>query len=88
MTLLDHTEEKYNSICLDLRNSENTLRINVKWDGCVDIENLSNGITFAHSYKDQMDDGLRDYIHICNLKEFIEQLQEAYKLAKEKEFEV
>ncbi len=84
--LVHKVDINYPDTHLDLRNPENTLRIDIKWDGCVNIDLLHNEITFDSSLKDQNEE--RDYIHICNLQKFIDQLQEAYNRAKEIGFEV
>ena len=46
-------------------------RFSIKWDGCVDVQRLFTG----------EDDS--DYIHICELRRFIETLEGVEKLAKE-----
>ena len=84
--LIHKQDNKYPDTHLDLRNSENNLQIDITWEGCAHISMLSNGVTFDSPCEDQIKE--RDYVHICDLAEFIEQLQEAYNRAKEKGFEV
>lgn len=44
-----------------------------KWDGCCDIRRYYNGYTYED---DDVPDGEVDYIHICDLREFINFLTE------------
>ena len=53
-------------------------RYSIRWDGCVHIEHWSNGDKYTN-----IDSPNRDYLHICDLHEFIEELQELEKKAKE-----
>lgn len=58
-----------------------------KWDGCCDITVHYNGSTV---YEPTSHFGIPNYssIHICELKEFIDILNEAYKQSVNMEFEV
>lgn len=65
---------------LALSNDYKNIRITARWDGCCHIETWYNG--------DQYDKPLthpdnRDYLHVCDLREFIEQLLELEAKAKE-----
>lgn len=53
--------------CVDLANDYGDFFVNAKWDGCCHIYRYYNGDTFETG--DQKGDG--DYIHICDLREFI-----------------
>ena len=61
-------------------------QITVKWDGCCDITKHSNSSTVTHPSKDYEND--MDYIHICDLKEFIDLLEQVYENAVSKGYEV
>jgi hypothetical protein len=84
MPLLIHkVDPKYPESHLELRNPENTRSIDIKWDGCVNIRDYCNGDTCDTEASENC-----CYIHICDLKEFIAQLQEAYDRAKAINFEM
>lgn len=74
MKLHEETEHS-----LSLVNDDRNLQLIARWDGCVDIRNWANGDTVDTPVSDEM-----DYIHICELAEFINQLQELEAKAKEK----
>ena len=59
--------------------------ITVKWDGCCNIFKHSNGRTVTNPSKEPDD---VDYIHICELKEYIDMLTQVYEKALEKGYEV
>lgn len=67
----------------EFRNQEDTLRVDIKWDGCVNMWLHSNGSTVTNPIEGEV-----DYIHVCELKEFIEQLQCVLKHAEERKFEL
>lgn len=69
---INKTEENKIFI-MELVNENNDLTVRAKWDGCCDIKKYSDEVT-----KDNI-----DYIHICELQEFINNLQEVVNLAKE-----
>jgi hypothetical protein len=72
----DNGSDHYNLI---LVNDAKNLQIRCDWQGCAHIENYCNGDTV-----DTESDENRDYIHVCELEDFIAQLQEALAGAKEK----
>src|SRR3990167_10257161 len=51
-----------------------------KWDGCVDYRSYANGKGYGHECNDKCD-CYEDYIHICDIDSFIEELQELKKVA-------
>lgn len=53
------------------------LRLRIRRDGCLDIHRSFNGYTVHEA------DAEKDYLHICDLKEFIERLQFVYDQTKE-----
>jgi hypothetical protein len=55
---------------INLINEDKTIRFNLKWDGCIDLWRSYNGYTVDDINED------KDYIHICDIDEFIEQLQQ------------
>lgn len=68
----------------EFRTEDDTVRIDVKWDGCVNIWKHSNGSTVTEPLEGEI-----GYIHICDLAEFIEQLKQVYNHAlNERGFEM
>lgn len=63
-------QEKYYLECC---NERQDFHVYAKWDGCCDIHRYHNG--YIYSDKDAPIDDI-DYIHICNLREFINFLTE------------
>lgn len=64
-------QEEYYFDCINDRYGD--FYVHAKWDGCCDINRYHNGYT----YKDKnIPDADVDYIHICNLREFINFLTE------------
>ena len=55
-------------------------KVYMKWDGCVDYRWYHNGAT-VYDKNTRSDDV--DYIHICDINDMIERLQEIKKIAKE-----
>ena len=64
---------------IELTNEDKNLTMRMKWDGCVDLRMYNNGDTYERYTADNI-----DYIHICNVKEFIEEMQSAFDIAKSK----
>lgn len=56
------------------------MEINMKWDGCIDLFKYDNGYTVDDKATDEDD---VDYIHICEVKEFIARLEEVVRIAEE-----
>lgn len=71
----EHEKGEYH---LDLIDEDEKLLLTARWDGCVDIRIHSNASTVSNPLEDEV-----DYIHICDLDEFIKQLLEL-KAAREK----
>lgn len=67
---------------LSLTNEHKNFQLTARWDGCVDIRNSCNGFVVGDTSNDQSN--MQDYIHICDLDEFIKQLQELNEKAKAK----
>ena len=61
----------------ELTNESKNLTMSLKWDGCVNLKMYNNGDTYEKYTADNI-----DYIHICELKVFIEELQRAFDIAK------
>lgn len=57
---------------IDLIDPEGWYKASVKWDGCVHFRRAYN-LPYPHPEGD--DDAFEDYIHICDLDEFIARLQ-------------
>ena len=55
-------------------------KVYMKWDGCLDYRKYSNGATV---YDENVRNDDVDYIHICDINDMIERLQEIKKIAKE-----
>lgn len=64
---------KQNEYALECCSKYKDLHVYAKWDGCCDIRRYYNGYTYED--KDVPDDDV-DYIHICDLREFIRILTE------------
>lgn len=77
-----HKTEEGHILSIELRNEYDNLQIYDKWDGRCNIHTYSNRMTPDDEVtKDNLDN--IDYIHICELQEFINNLQEVVNLAKE-----
>jgi hypothetical protein len=81
--MIHKPDPKYPDTHLDFRNELNNLRIDIKWDGCVNIDSYCNGDTVEQHHADN-----HDYIHICDLPTFIAQLQQVLEAARKQGFEV
>lgn len=64
---------KQEEYCLECCNEYRDFHVYAKWDGCCDIHRYYNG--YVYGDKDVPDDEI-DYIHICDLREFINFLTE------------
>lgn len=53
-----------------------------KWDGCVDFRQYSNGYSWDHECNDECQ-CLEEYIHICDVDDFMKVLEEIKKQGKE-----
>jgi hypothetical protein len=53
-----------------------------KWDGCVDYHKFENGFTVDDKPSKEKSE-TSQYIHICELDEMIERLQEIKKIAEQ-----
>ena len=63
---------------INVINDSNDIYIKIKWDGCININKFSNGKTPITATDDD-----RDYIHICEVKSFIKDLQNVVAIAKD-----
>lgn len=69
-------------VSVELRDSNyNCISLSFKWDGCINLFKYYNGYTPDDNSPEAQENV--DYIHICDLKEFIEQLQEVVVIAKD-----
>lgn len=59
------------------RNEDNNLLARIKWDGCVNLYKYTNGDTPDNYSYDNV-----DYFHICEVKEFIKELQSIVDIAE------
>ncbi len=57
---------------MEFTNEYEDFHVSAKWDGCCHIRRYYNGYT----YKDEGEEVDVDYIHICELREFIQFLTE------------
>lgn len=65
---------------LELRSTgHDEWKFNPRWDGCVHIERFSNGDT-----PDKHSEENRDYLHVCDIDDFIARLVEAKEIARKK----
>jgi len=70
-------------VSVELRDKNyNTLELNFKWDGCVNLWKRYNGYTNDDEFSTEVEENI-DYIHICDLEEYINQLQEVLVIAKD-----
>lgn len=60
----------------------NTIELDFKWDGCINLWKRYNGYTNDSEFSKEVEENM-DYIHICNLEEYINQLQEILVIAKD-----
>lgn len=67
--------------CIDFANEYGDFFVNAKWDGCCHIYRYYNGATY-HDRDSNDPDIMSDYIHICDLREFIEFLTEIADIAE------
>lgn len=68
--------------CIDFSNEYGDLFVHAKWDGCCDINRYYNGFTYKdRNSKDPNYNA--DYIHICDLREFIKFLTEVADRAEQ-----
>lgn len=75
-------QEKYYLECC---NEDKDFHVYVRWDGCCDIRRYYNG--YVYGDKNVPEDEI-DYIHICDLREFIKFLTDiADKAEQIEEFE-
>lgn len=71
------------SILTELTDIEEKIGIEMRWDGCCDIRIHYNNSTVSNPIPQHI-----NYIHICELKKFIEVLESAYNIAVNKGYEV
>lgn len=64
-------QEEYYFDCIN--DEYGDFHVHAKWDGCCDINRYYNGYTYKDNNNPDAD---VDYIHICNLREFINFLTE------------
>jgi len=70
-------------VSVELRDKEyNTFELNFKWDGCVNLWKRYNGYTNDSEFSKDVEENT-DYMHICDLEEFVSQLQEVLVIAKD-----
>lgn len=70
--------ESQTEYTLDLVDPEGWYRVSIKWDGCIDLTRLFNRplpITGDHPQ-------LVETLHICDIEDFIERLEEIIHAAK------
>ena len=72
-----------NSVVLYMVDDFDKLEVRCKWDGCCDIRVHFNNSTVSHPVPDE-----EQYVHICELKEFIDNLTHVYELATQRGYEV
>jgi len=67
-----------NECVMALTEPDKHILLTRRFDGCTHIETWANGETF-----DTPSPKYRDYLHVCDLDEFIAQLQELKRLSDE-----
>jgi hypothetical protein len=73
------TDEPSDEYRLNLDDPAGWMSFSAKWDGCVDLNVYYNR---PFTDRDMLDPADTDYIHICNLRQFIERLEEVERRAK------
>lgn len=63
---------------IEARNEYGDLQVHMKWDGCIDLYKYSNGYTIEEHSEDNVVN-----LHICEVKEFIKELQDVVKIAEQ-----
>lgn len=56
--------------------------VSFKWDGCINYHKYENGYTVDDEYSEDRNK-TSQYIHICDINDMIEKLQEIKKIAEE-----
>ena len=77
MELIKQTET-----ILECCNEDKDMLVSAKWDGCCDIRRYYSGYTYEDKH---IPEGEVDYIHICDLREFINFLTEIADRAEQVE---
>ena len=62
-------------------NNYNDIQLDFKWDGCINMWKYYNGYTPDDDSEEVQEN--MDYLHICDLQKFINQLQEVLTIAKD-----
>lgn len=62
---------------IEARSEYEDLQVHMKWDGCINLYKYSNGDTPEAHTEDNT-----SYIHICEVKEFIKELQDIVDIAE------
>lgn len=62
---------------IEARSENEDLQVHMKWDGCIDLRKYNNGTTPENHKEADC-----DYIHICEVKEFIVELQKIVNIAE------
>ena len=80
---INTTDDGETVVSVELRDKDyNTLDLSFKWDGCINLFKRYNGYTNDSEYSQDVAENT-DYMHICNLQEFVNQLQEVLVIAKD-----
>lgn len=56
-------------------NTGDEIEVSFKWDGCIDLRKYYNGYAPEDKWSKEVEENT-DYVHICNITEVIERLQE------------
>lgn len=75
--------EDNRSLITKIANLDDKIEVAVKWDGCCDIRVHCNNSTISDPIHREI-----DYIHICDLKKFINLLESVYNHAINRGYEV
>lgn len=80
---INKTDDDKLVVSVELRDKDyNTLELAFKWDGCVNLWKRYNGYTNDSEFSEEVEKNT-DYIHICDLEGFVNQLQEVLVIAKD-----
>jgi uridine kinase len=80
----ESNSNKEDTIVVELVNKDyRDESVSIKWDGCVHLHKYWNGYTVDDPHSEEKANN-SDYIHICDIDEMIEKLQELKEVAKVK----
>lgn len=80
-------DDSEDMVSVVLRDESNTTEVSFKWDGCIDLRRYFNGCTADDKWSKEVEAN-SDYIHICDINDAIEKLEEIREFMKEYKAEI